>query len=140
METFFLILLVLVSASAVYLFVSRRELQIRFEQRVDQRLSEIEEEVRKDAISRSARTLSGKALEKMVPFLDRFGHDPHDVRWVGDPVDLVVFDGYSKSGRREVDSITFVEVKSGSSDLSRGQGRIKRAVEKKRVFWEEFRV
>jgi len=134
------ILLAIAAVVAVYLFVKNMQWKMKFEQRVRDFLESQEEGIRKDAISRSARTLSGKTLEKLVPFLERFNHDPHDVRWIGDPIDLVVFDGYSKSGRKSVDNITFVEVKSGGSELHTGQRKIREAVEKKRVKWEEFRV
>lgn len=124
----------------VILLVKNREWKMKFEQKVRDVVEEKEEEIRRDAIARSSRTLSGKTLEKLVPFLDRFKHDPHDVRWVGDPVDLVVFDGYSEGGRKNVDKITFVEVKSGDSKIQTGQRSIRDAVNKKKVKWEEFRV
>jgi len=124
----------------VYMWLRDREWRIRFEQKVSQEISEREAEIRRDSAARSGRTLSGKTLEKLVPFLKDFGHDPHDVRWMGDPVDLVVFDGYSKSGRKAVDGVTFVEVKSGGSDMSSGQRSIRDAVQKKKIKWEEFRI
>ena len=89
----------------IYLIFKNIQWRMKFEQRVREFLESSEEGIRKDAITRSARTLSGKALEKLVPFLERFGHDPHDVRWIGDPVDLIVFDGYSDSGRKNVPPI-----------------------------------
>jgi predicted Holliday junction resolvase-like endonuclease len=124
----------------VYMWFRNREWKIRFEQKVTQEISDRESEIRKDSAARSGRTLSGKTLEKLVPFLKDFGHDPHDVRWMGDPVDLVVFDGYSKSGRKSVEGVTFVEVKSGDSEMSPGQKGIRDAVQKKKVRWEEFRI
>lgn len=134
------IALAIVIALAIFLFVKNMQWKMRFDQRVREFLESREEGIRRDAISHSARTLSGKTLEKLVPFLNRFGHDPHDVRWIGDPVDLVVFDGYSESGRRSVDGVTFVEVKSGSSELHTGQKSVRGAIEKRRVRWEEFRI
>lgn len=134
------ILLVIFAAAAIYLFIKNLQWRMRFEERVREFLETREDGIRKDAITRSARTLSGKTLEKLVPFLERFNHDPHDVRWIGDPVDLIVFDGYSDSGRKDVDKITFVEVKSGESSLHTGQKNIRNAIEKKRVKWEEFRI
>lgn len=132
--------LAIVIAIAIFLFVKNLQWKMRFDQRVKEFLESQEEGIRRDAISRSARTLSGKTLEKLVPFLERFGHDPHDVRWIGDPIDLVVFDGYSESGRKNVDGVTFVEVKSGNSELHTGQKSVRDAVEKRRVRWEEFRI
>jgi len=129
-------------AVAIYLFFKNREWKIKFERQVEEFVEEREQEIREDAIARSARTLSGKTLEKFVPFLKDFSYDPHDVRWLGDPVDLVVFDGYSKnkesgSGMKQV---VFCEVKSGESKLSDIQKQIKNLIENKKVKWEEFKV
>ena len=134
------VLVAVLAVIVIYLFVRNLQWKFKFEQRVREFLESSEEGIRKDAIVRSARTLSGKTLEKLVPFLERFNHDPHDVRWIGDPVDLIVFDGYSDSGRKNVEKITFVEVKSGASNLHAGQKNIRDAVEKKKVRWEEFRI
>jgi len=127
------ILLIIVA----YLVYKNLEWKYKFERRVKEFLEKEEEKIRKDAITRSAHALSGKTLEKLVPFLERFRHDPHDVRWLGDPIDLVIFDGYSKGKPEE---IVFCEVKSGESKLSKIQSSIKELIEKKKVRWEEFRV
>ena len=99
-----------------------------------------EKDIREDATLRGSRTLSGKTLEKLVPFLDKFNYDPHDVRWLGDPIDLVIFDGYSKNNGKDLDQIVFLEVKSGNSKLSPNQNKIKDVVERKKIKWEEFRI
>jgi len=133
LELLVVVLLVLVA----YLAYKNLEWKYKFERRVKEFLEKEEERIREDAIARSARTLSGKTLEKFVPFLERFKHDPHDVKWIGDPIDLIIFDGYS-SGKPE--EIVFCEVKSGESKLSKLQSSVKELVEKKKVKWEEFRV
>lgn len=126
----------------IYLWFKNREWKIRFEQKLKEWLEREEDIIRKDAIRRSARTLSGKALEKLVPFLENFDYDPHDVRWLGDPVDLVIFDGYSseKEDRGKLKQIVFCEVKSGESKLSTIQKRIKELIEKNKIIWKEFNV
>jgi predicted Holliday junction resolvase-like endonuclease len=121
----------------IYLFFKNREWKIRFEQKVKEFLEKEEERIREDAIKRSARALSGKTLEKLVPFLEKFPYDAHDVRWLGDPVDLIVFNGHSKE---DPSQIVFCEVKSGESELTKMQKKIKELVEKKKVKWEEFRL
>ncbi len=123
--------------AVAYLLFKNKMWQVRFEQRLMEWQESKEKEIREDAISRSARSLSGKTLEKMVPFLDRFPYDPHDVRWLGDPIDLVIFDGKS-SGK--TDQIVFCEVKSGDSHLTESQKGVKEAIESKKVKWAEFRV
>ena len=136
------IIIGLLSIVVIYLFVKNLQWKMTFEKKVEEFLKEKEQQIREDAITRSARSLSGKTLEKLVPFLDRFGHDPHDIRWLGDPIDYVIFDGYSKNKETGdgIKQIVFCEVKSGESKLSKIQDQIKRLVENKKVKWEEFRV
>ena len=113
------------------------EWKFKFEERVKRYIEEKEEEIRRDAIERSSKILSGKTLEKLVPFLKNFNHSPHDVRWLGDPVDLIVFDGVSEDNPQK---ITFVEVKFGKSELTEKQKKIRQIIKEGKVFWEEIRI
>lgn len=132
------IALIALAAVAIFLFIRNLQWKMKFDQRVRDWLERKESEIREDAAARSGRTLSGKALEKLVPFLKDFPYDPHDVKWLGDPVDLVIFDGYSHS--REPTQIVFCEVKSGNSSLSPSQKKIKELIDEKKIKWFEFRV
>jgi predicted Holliday junction resolvase-like endonuclease len=96
-----------------------------------------EKEIRKDAIDRAAAVLSGKVTEHVAPYLPDFPYDPRDVRFLGAPVDLIVFDGMSENDLRE---IVFLEVKTGSSSLTKRERRIRDAVQEKRVSWEVFHL
>jgi predicted Holliday junction resolvase-like endonuclease len=124
-------------AIVVYLLYKNLEWKFKFEEKVRSYIKEKEEEIRKDAIERSSKILSGKALEKLIPFLKNFNHSPHDVRWIGDPIDLIVFDGISEDNPQR---ITFVEVKSGKSELTEKQKKIKQIIKDGKVFWEEVKV
>jgi predicted Holliday junction resolvase-like endonuclease len=134
---FYEFIVLLLSILVIYLWFKNREWKIKFEHKVEEFLKSEEERIRRDAIERSARTLSGKTLEKLVPFLEKFPYDAHDIRWLGDPIDLVVFDGYAADNPNK---IVFCEVKSGESKLTVGQKKIRELVENKKVKWEEFRV
>lgn len=112
-------------------------LRANFERKVKDWIEREEERIRRDAIGRSARTLSGKTLEKLIPFLDKFPYDSHDMRWLGDPIDFVIFDGHSSQSPKQ---IVFCEVKSGSSRLSKTQSNIRELIDKKKVKWFEFRI
>ena len=127
-------------ALVIFLFVKNLQWKYRFDHKIKEWMEKEEQKIRQDAINRSARTLSGKTLEKLVPFLERFGHDPHDVRWLGDPIDLVIFDGYSQNNHKAVEKITFCEIKSGDSKISSAQQRIKEIIQKKKIEWEEFKI
>ncbi|NPA76374.1 MAG: hypothetical protein GXN93_01305 [Candidatus Diapherotrites archaeon] len=78
----------------------------------------------------------GQFVEQLAPYLQSFPYDPKDVRFIGAPVDFIVFDGLSAG--RNVD-IVFVEVKSGKAGLNANERRIRDAVENKRVRYEVFR-
>ena len=98
--------------------------------------------IREEAIKQSGAVTVGKVTEHLAPYLSNFNYNPKDVRFLGSPVDLVVFDGLSdKDGKDTVcNKIVFVEVKSGASSLSTRERRVRDAVCEKRVEWEEFRV
>jgi predicted Holliday junction resolvase-like endonuclease len=66
-----------------------------------------------------------------------FPYNPKDVRFLGTPVDLLVFDGMSEDDLRE---IVFLEIKSGGSTLTTRERRVRDAVLARRVSWKEFRV
>ena len=131
-----LIVLILL-AIVFYLALKNLEWKFKFQDIVNKYIEEREEEIRKDAIERSSKILSGKALERLVPFLKDFNHSPHDVRWLGDPIDLIVFDGLSEGDPQK---ITFVEIKYGKSELTDKQKKIKQVIKERKVFWEEIRV
>jgi len=92
--------------------------------------------VRKDAIQRSLAVTAGKVYEQLVPYLPNFPFDPKDVRFLGSPVDFVVFDGLSAG---DVTRIVFVEVKTGDAALSSRERRVRDAVQASRVEWYELR-
>ncbi|MBS3166412.1 hypothetical protein J4444_04785 [Candidatus Woesearchaeota archaeon] len=94
-------------------------------------------EHRRDAISRSRYVLFGQFSEQLAPFLPNFNFNPNECRFIGKPIDFLVFKGLDE---QKVSEIVFVEVKSGNSKLNGTQNSLKDAVEKKKVRWEEYRV
>ena len=80
------------------------------------------------------------AAEKMAPFLPGFPVIPRVCKFLGDPIDYVAFEGLEdESETPRPITIYFVEVKTGSSTLSRDQERIKSAIHAKRIVWIEYR-
>ncbi len=92
--------------------------------------------VRQDALQRSLAVTAGKVYEQLVPYLPDFPFNPKDVRFLGSPVDFVVFDGLSDG---HVARIVFVEVKTGAADLSTRERRVRDAVQDARVEFYELR-
>jgi len=96
-----------------------------------------EKQIRKDAISRSQAVTIGKVSEHIAPYLPDFGFNPKDARFIGTPVDFIVFDGLAESA---VSQVVFVEVKSSASTLSLKERQVRDAVRSGRVKWHELRV
>lgn len=93
--------------------------------------------VRRDAVERSLAVTTGKVSEQLAPYLPGFAYNPKDARFLGSPVDLVVFDGLSAGA---VTRVVFVEVKTGGADLSARERRVRDAVREGRVEWVELRL
>lgn len=92
-----------------------------------------EEEIRRDAIEKSAAVVLGRVGEQLAPvlILARYGVNPKDMRFLGTPVDYVVFKGLSEGN---LERIIFVEVKTGkSASLSPRERQVRDAVTGGRV-------
>jgi predicted Holliday junction resolvase-like endonuclease len=96
------------------------------------------------SVDQSRRTLKGQIAEQMAPLLPGFPYEPGDARFLGDPIDYVVFNGYTdvKDGQAGPDQIEIVilDVKRGTSKLSPMQRAIARAIEQGRVKFEVVRI
>jgi len=95
-----------------------------------------EEATRQDAITKSQSIVMGKMLEHLIPFFPDFKYNPKDARFLGSPVDLIVFDGLSEGKLRQ---IVFIEVKTNTSQLSMREVQIRDIIKNGYVKWEEIR-
>lgn len=99
---------------------------------------ETETYIRSDAIGRSHSVIVGKVTEHLIPYLPQFRFNPKDARFMGSPLDLIVFDGLDEGELRD---IYFVEVKTGTSaSLTPRQRQIRDAILSGRVRWIELRM
>lgn len=102
-------------------------------------LIENEERIRKDAANRSVRNVMGKVTEQLLPFSEAMSlFNPKDARFLGSPIDLIIFDGSEEL--KEKINIVFIEVKTGTAALSKRQRLIKEAIEDKRVYWKRVNM
>lgn len=92
---------------------------------------------RRDAVLKSRAVLSGQFSEQLAPFLPDFDFKPTECRFIGKPIDFLVFKGMDE---KDIKEIVFVEVKSGDSKLSRVEKKLKDVVKNKKVRWEEYRI
>ena len=96
------------------------------------------------SLNQSRSTLKGQIGEQIAPLLPGFAYEAADARFLGDPVDYVVFNGRSQFGGQEENGegleIVILEIKHGQSKLSPIQRAIAEAVEAGRVRFEICRV
>lgn len=135
--TIFIIVLVIIIFLVVgyYLgkLITNLQWKIKFDKKVDERI----ERERKDAIKKSRSVLTGQFSEQIAPYLPDFKYSPTEVRFIGKPIDFIVFKGMDE---KDIDEVIFVEVKSGKSQLSSHERKLRDAIKSKRVKWEEYRV
>ena len=93
---------------------------------------------------RSRSILRGKNAEHYVPFSDDFLEEfsPSDAKFIGNPIDYVIFKNASKiTDKEEAEiEIIFADVKTGKSQLTKLQRCIKKAVQEGKIRWKTFEL
>ena len=125
----------------------KAELDAMFEERYGALLerwnAESEKGLRADALARSRAVLKGKIAEQLAPMFEVFGYNPSDARFIGDPVDYVIFDGYTRVRERLEDgpiAVVLADVKTGQAGLTYEQRRIRQGIEKGLVRFKTIRM
>ena len=127
--------------AVIFVFLAYYLLKWRFERRFRQWLQgeteALEQEknrIRQAAINQSRAVLGGKFTEQMAPYLPQFNYDPTEARFIGSPIDLVVFPGLASGNPTE---IVIMEIKTGSNcQLTPQQRKIRQLIENGMVRWE----
>ncbi len=118
-------------------FTTRYRYESRFRLWQEEAWLKWEEEREKavrDAVTQSRAVLGGKFTEQMAPYLPEFRYDPTEARFIGSPIDLIVFPGLS---RGEPEEIVIMEIKSGrSAQLTPQERKIRQLIEDGMVRWE----
>ena len=88
-------------------------------------------------MQRSRSVLSGMFAEQLAPYLPNFPFSPTEAKFIGAPIDFLVFKGMDE---QRIEEVIFVEVKSGAARLNHNEHSLKDAIDNKRVRWHEYRV
>ena len=123
--------------AAVIVYAAYRFIEQRANLKLERWKAAHSKAISREAIKGSQAAVSGRVLERVAPYLPDFEFNPRDVRFIGDPVDFVVFDGLTEGRVRRV---VFVEVKSGAGELNGNERRVKAAIVARQVEWELFQV
>lgn len=112
----------------------------KLEEQHGKEIEELEEE-NKDKIEKAKKgqmnNLKGMAAERLSPFLEEFPWNPNDVRYLGTPIDYVVFDGLTDG---ELKKIIFVDAKLNKSGLSKREKIVRECVIRKDFDFAEMRM
>jgi predicted Holliday junction resolvase-like endonuclease len=78
--------------------------------------------------------LGGKFVEQLAPYLPEFRYDPTEARFIGSPIDLIIFPGLATGDPQE---IVIMEIKSGKNcQLTPQEKKIRQLIEDGMVRWE----
>ena len=113
--------------------IAREEAQAEFQKKEADLYAEFqkrEEQIRNEAVERSRAVQRGQVMEHVFPFL--MDLNPEDVRYLGSPVDWIVFRGLRNEEDEKVE-ILLVEAKTGRASLNDRQQRLRQAVQEGRV-------
>ncbi len=140
MEATVLIAILLVIA-ILGIFLAYYFIKLKFEKRFrqwieteHQKWEEEKEKIRREAIAQSRAVLGGKFVEQLVPYLPEFRYDPTEARFIGSPIDLIVFPGLATGNPQE---IVIMEVKTGKTgQLTHQERKIRQLIEEGMVRWE----
>lgn len=100
-------------------------------------------EARNRSIDGSRAVIKGKIAEQLAPVLPNFKYLPSDARFIGDPVDYIVFKGYTdlkdNGGVESNLEVVILDIKTGNASLSQFQQAIAKAINSGRVRFEVVR-
>lgn len=101
-------------------------------------------DAQKRSVNTSRAVLKGKMAEQLAPIMPEFRYLPSDAKFLGDPIDYVVFDGYTDfrdgDGLAEDIEVVLIDIKSGGARLTKGQQAIAQALAEGRVRFETIRI
>ena len=92
-----------------------------------------------EALKKSRSILKGQIFEELSPIIPSFPVNPKELRFLGSPIDYVAFVA-NKDNDESIEEIVFIEVKTGTSNLSPIEVSIKEAIKKKKVRFVEYRL
>jgi predicted Holliday junction resolvase-like endonuclease len=100
-------------------------------------MNDVVEKEKEKALNKSRSVIKGQLVEQFAPFTQDFPCNTTECSFLAKPVDFIGFRGLDNSN---VEEIVFIEIKSGSSQLSAVQKSVKKAIENGNVRFEQVRI
>lgn len=134
MESESIIILILAFVFVIIAFIMGKALGKRIMFEV---MNSVVENEKNKALNKSRSVIKGQLVEQFAPFTQEFPCNTTECSFLAKPIDFIGFRGLDN---KSVEEILFIEVKSGSSQLSPVQKSVKRAIQEKRVKFVEIRI
>ena len=83
--------------------------------------------------TKSTEVRTGQIAEQFAPYLKDFPYSPKDVRFLGSPIDMIVFDFKG-------DQVVLIEFKTGDSTENARQRQIREMIKNGRFIYQVIRV
>jgi len=128
------LIIILAIASIIVAFIAYKLGAYKKESEWQKNLSVI----RREIAEKQRAGIKGKVTESFAPFLAGFPYKASECKFLGDPIDYLVFEGLDE---RDVKAIRFLEVKEGTSKLSKHQKQIKEILDEsnpEKITFETF--
>ena len=98
---------------------------------------------RADAVKKSKSVIRGQISEQMLPIFPDFPYDISEVKFLGNPVDFILFKGMGKVAQNiegaEIE-VVIAEVKTGNAQPTKIQRAVRKALKEGRFRFEQWRV
>ncbi|MCL5420667.1 MAG: hypothetical protein M1284_02870 [Candidatus Parvarchaeota archaeon] len=133
---FFGLITGLVIVSIISFFILKYLLKKKIEQWEKYELSKALEKT----VNMQRPILKGKISEQLFPILYEKEGNLSDLRFLGNPIDYIKFEGLSDLQESGKIKIKFIEIKTGNAKLNKNEEAVKKAVEDKEVYWEEITI
>lgn len=135
------LIVIIVAAAILVIFLVYHSIRLKFERKFRQwqetewqRWEKEREKSIREAIAQSRAVLGGKFTEQLAPYLPEFKYDPTEARFIGSPIDLIVFPGLATGDPEE---IVIIEIKTGKTvQLTQQERKIRQLIEDGMVRWE----
>ncbi|MBD2487780.1 Holliday junction resolvase-like protein [Aulosira sp. FACHB-615] len=150
MEILVSLLIGIIVGSGITYYILQKSQQRKTIREYESQIQILKEEYQqalKDAKNRSIdgsrAVIKGKIAEQLAPVLPNFKYLPSDARFIGDPVDYIVFNGYTdlkdNGGVESNLEVVILDIKTGNASLSQFQQAIAKAINAGRVRFEVVR-
>jgi predicted Holliday junction resolvase-like endonuclease len=147
MEILVSLLLGIIIGSVITFYFLQKSRQGKIIKEYEAQIQILKEEYKEDikdaknrSLDGSRAVIKGKIAEQLTPILPNFNYLPSDARFIGDPIDYIIFNGYTNikdnAGDESDLEIVILDVKTGQANLSRFQEAIARAINAGRVRFE----